>query len=54
MTVEEATVLRQAWKAKGNQSCDHTSVAMERTANGYLTGKFVCKVCGSEVPNMQK
>ena len=51
MTIEEAAALRQAWKAKGNPPCDHVSVAMERTASGYLTGKFVCRTCGSEVPN---
>jgi hypothetical protein len=53
MTKTEAAKLRKAWKMLANPvNCKHIVLLLERSDNGYLTGKYVCTTCGEQV--MQK
>lgn len=47
MTSEEAAALRESWKARGGERCDHLSVEKERDAAGVHTGDYVCTTCGA-------
>jgi hypothetical protein len=49
MRAEDGAALRDAWKAKGSPSCNHPLLAIETTATGYLTGSYICKICGHTV-----
>jgi hypothetical protein len=49
MTPEQARTFREAWQKAGNPSCDHVSLVLQSTTNGYLTGQYVCTRCGEEI-----
>jgi hypothetical protein len=54
MTKTEAKRLRQFWKKSENPiKCEHIVLLLERSDNGYLTGKYVCTTCGEEVAQKQ-
>jgi hypothetical protein len=55
MTKSEAARLRETWRHLANpMKCEHMVLLLERTDNGYLTGKYVCTTCGAEVMQKQK
>ena len=50
MTKTEAAKLRKRWKMQGHPvKCKHVVLLLERSDNGYLTGKYVCTTCGEQV-----
>ncbi len=54
MTVTQAAELRVKWKQRVNPTpCDHLSLELERSDNGYLTGNYICIVCGTAVAQTQ-
>jgi len=46
LTPFEANALREEWTNQGNP---HFTVGLEQTDNGYVTGAYICPICGSEV-----
>jgi len=54
MTVTQAAELRVKWKMRINTPpCEHLNLELERSDNGYLTGKYNCIVCGEVVAQTQ-
>ena len=49
MTNEEATRLRELWKQWQNVPCLHSVLIGLRTAEGRLSGCYVCTRCGNEM-----
>jgi transposase-like protein len=50
MKAIEAAKLRKNWKARGNPHCSHSRTELEITSPGYLTGRYVCTICGARLP----
>jgi hypothetical protein len=46
MTQREATRRREFWERSGPGPCEHPVAALEETAAGYLTGRYLCTTCG--------
>jgi hypothetical protein len=50
MTRRQAAELRMKWNQQGNSPpCAHSRLELERSDNGYLTGHYICIVCGEAV-----
>ena len=49
MTRFEASELRDQWIREGNLPCAHLRLGLEHTEKGYLTGAFICVICGREI-----
>ena len=50
MTVAQAAELWMKWQERVNpQPCEHLTLELERSDNGYLTGNYICIVCGTAV-----
>jgi hypothetical protein len=46
---DQAARLALEWIKKGNKSCPHGRLKLERTEGGYFTGAYFCLDCGTEV-----
>ena len=42
----DGALLREAWKASGQNHCPHTHCALERSFGGVATGYSLCRTCG--------
>ena len=42
----DGQLLREAWKASGQDHCPHTNCASERSFGGVFTGYSICQTCG--------
>ncbi len=50
MTATQAAELRMKWNERVNpQPCEHLTLELERSDNRYLTGNYICIVCGIAV-----
>ena len=47
MTSSRAAVLRARWELRPDQQhCPHIALEMESNKTGYVTGQYICVVCG--------
>ena len=42
----DGQLLREEWKASGQDHCPHTNCASERSFGGVFTGYSICRTCG--------
>lgn len=50
MTVHEGADLQVNWKERVNRKpCNHPELELEWNKQGYLTGNYVCNLCGESV-----
>ena len=50
MTPSQAVDLRIAWQFISTRAnCSHRVVELEMTESGYLTGSYLCTVCGERI-----
>ena len=50
MTMNQAAAIRENWKQRAYRTpCTHLVLELESNELGYLTGKYVCNLCGESV-----
>jgi hypothetical protein len=50
MTMNQAAAIRENWKQRAyRMPCTHLVLELESNELGYLTGKYVCNLCGESV-----
>jgi hypothetical protein len=50
MTLSQALVLQVKWKQRAYRTrCEHLVLEWEWNEQGYLTGHYVCNLCGVSV-----
>lgn len=54
MREDQAHIKRQAWLAKGNPSCPHSTLRLLYTLDNYCTGDYVCVECGERIGKVAK
>jgi len=50
MTMNQAAGIRENWKQRAYRiPCEHLVLELEWNEQGYLTGNYVCNLCGESV-----
>jgi len=55
MKKQQAAQLQKEWMSNGNPDCTHDTLKLLMTEDGtYLTGEYVCTVCGAQIAQDQR
>jgi hypothetical protein len=50
MTMNQAAAIRENWKQRAYRTpCTHLVLELESNEQGYLTGNYVCNLCGESL-----